>query len=131
VRATAVTANSVALAWDPSTDDIGVVGYTVYSGTTQVATAAATATSATVYGLAPTTAYTFTVTASDAARHTSPPGGPATAATRRGRDPVGRVTPVADDTDVPWGLAFLPDGSALMTERDTHDVVHVTPDGRK
>jgi len=129
VRVTAVTANSVALAWDPSTDDVGVTGYTVLSGTTVVGTA--TGTAATIAGLAPLTAYTFTVTAADAARHTSPPGGPVSATTRRGHDPVGRVTAFGTDTDVPWGLAFLPDGSALMTERDTHDVVRVAPDGTK
>jgi glucose/arabinose dehydrogenase len=129
VRVAAVTANSVSLEWDPSTDDVGVVGYTVFSGTTQVATA--TTDAAVVSGLAPRADYTFTVTAADAARHISQPGGPVTATTTRGRDPVGQVTRIAADTDVPWGLAFLPDGSALMTERDTHDVVHVTATGQK
>jgi glucose/arabinose dehydrogenase len=129
VRVTAVTANSVALAWDASTDDVAVTGYTVLSGTTVVGTA--TAPTATIAGLAPQTAYPFTVTAADAARHTSLPGGPVTATTRRGHDPVGQVTPFGTDTDVPWGLAFLPDGAALMTERDTHDVVRVGPDGTK
>jgi glucose/arabinose dehydrogenase len=129
VRVTAVTANSIALAWDPSSDDVGVTGYTVLSGTTVVGTA--TAPAATIAGLAPRTGYTFTVTAADAAKHTSPPGGPVSATTRRGHDPVGQVTAFGTDTDVPWGLTFLPDGSALMTERDTHDVVRVSPDGTK
>ncbi len=129
VRVTAVTANSIALAWDASTDDVAVVGYTVLSGTTVVATA--TTTTATVAGLAPETPYTFTVVASDAARHVSPPGGPVTATTRSGHDPIGQVSPIAPDTDVPWGLAFLPDGSALLAERDTHDVVRVSPTGQK
>jgi glucose/arabinose dehydrogenase len=129
VHATAVTANSVSLAWDPSTDDVGVAGYTVYSGATQVATAATNA--ATVYGLAPATGYPFTVKASDTAGNASPLSDPVTATTKRGRDPVGQVTTIAADTDVPWGLAFLPDGSALMNERDTHDVVHVTAAGQK
>jgi glucose/arabinose dehydrogenase len=129
VRIAAITANSVSLAWDASTDDVGVTGYTVRAGTTQVATA--TTTSATVAGLAPATAYTFTVTAADAAHNVSPPGGPVTATTKRGRDPVAQVTPLATDTDVPWGLAFLPDGSALMTERDTHNVVRVDTGGQK
>ena len=69
VHLTAVTANSVALAWDPATDNIAVTGYTVRQGTTVVATAATN--SATIYGLAPQTAVAFTVTASDAAGNAS------------------------------------------------------------
>jgi glucose/arabinose dehydrogenase len=129
LRVSAVTANSVALAWDPSTDDVGVVGYTVLSGTTQVASA--TTNAATVYGLAATATYSFTVRALDAAHHASADSAAVTVTTRRGRDAVGEVTPIAADTDVPWGLAFLPDGSALVNERDTHDVVRVTTDGQK
>jgi glucose/arabinose dehydrogenase len=40
---------------------------------------------------------------------------------------VGRT--VASRIPVPWGIAFLPDGSALVAERDSGDVVRVTGDG--
>lgn len=41
-----------------------------------------------------------------------------------------RVVEVAKDFEFPWGLAFLPDGSMLVTERDGH-LRRVGADGRK
>ncbi|GGO93016.1 PQQ-dependent sugar dehydrogenase [Wenjunlia tyrosinilytica] len=44
---------------------------------------------------------------------------------------IGKVSRVTEDLNTPWGLAFLPDGSALAASRDTGKVVRVGPDGRK
>ncbi|MFC5805110.1 glycosyl hydrolase family 8 [Streptomyces formicae] len=69
-RSTAKTSSSVSLAWNAATDNTAVTGYDVYRGST-LATSV-TGTSATVTGLAASTAYSFTVRARDAAGNTSP-----------------------------------------------------------
>ncbi|GJM71113.1 hypothetical protein HMSSN036_33290 [Paenibacillus macerans] len=68
LRVTETAPTSVSLAWDASTDNVGVTGYTVAYGTGSINV---TGTSATITGLSPDTAYTFKVTARDAAGNVS------------------------------------------------------------
>lgn len=90
-RATGTTSSSISLAWNASTDNSGTVkDYRVYEGSSVVATV--TGTTATVSGLAASTAHTYTVTARDAANNESARSASVTATTQAGS---GGGTPVA------------------------------------
>ena len=43
---------------------------------------------------------------------------------------LGQPEDLATDLDVPWGIDFLPDGSALVAQRDSAAVARVAPDGQ-
>jgi Zn-dependent metalloprotease/chitodextrinase len=64
LTASGTTSSSTNLSWTASTDNVAVTGYNVYNGATLVTTVSAT--TYTVTGLSPNTAYTFTVKAKDA-----------------------------------------------------------------
>ncbi|TDB93881.1 chemotaxis protein [Micromonospora fluostatini] len=91
LRATGTTSSSVSLAWNASTDNVGVTGYDVYRGGALAATV--TGTTATVGGLSPSTGYSFSVRARDAAGNTSAQTGALTVTTAPGSGVVG--TPAA------------------------------------
>ncbi|MBO3752041.1 carbohydrate-binding protein [Streptosporangiaceae bacterium NEAU-GS5] len=82
VHVTGTTSASISLAWDASSDNVGVAGYKVYEGTTVVATPSGT--SATISGLAPSSTHTYTVTALDAAPNESGQSAPVTGTTQAG-----------------------------------------------
>ncbi|MFF7965154.1 carbohydrate binding domain-containing protein [Streptomyces sp. NPDC007903] len=69
LTSTGKTSSSVSLKWNAATDNVGVTAYDIYSGSNQVLSVSGT--TATVSGLSPSTAYTFTVKARDAAGNTS------------------------------------------------------------
>ncbi|MBB6093505.1 chitodextrinase [Povalibacter uvarum] len=69
LRTTSTTANQIALAWNAASDNIGVVRYDVYRNSVFLASSTSLSYSAT--GLAPSTTYSFTVRACDAAGNCS------------------------------------------------------------
>ncbi|HSS24421.1 MAG TPA: choice-of-anchor Q domain-containing protein, partial [Mycobacterium sp.] len=77
LTATATSVTHVNLSWSASTDNVGVTGYTVYRNGTKVGTTAGTVLTYSDTGLAPATAYTYTVDAFDAARNQSLQSAPA------------------------------------------------------
>src|SRR5205809_639667 len=79
LTATAVSSSQINLSWTASSDNVGVTGYRVYRGGTQIATRSTT--SFTNTGLSPSTTYTYTVAAYDAAGNLSAQSSSASATT--------------------------------------------------
>ncbi|MDT8912265.1 PQQ-dependent sugar dehydrogenase [Amycolatopsis sp. PS_44_ISF1] len=124
---------TVTLNWTASTDNIGVRAYDVYRDGARVGTVSGTATAppATTFvdsGLTAKASYRYYVVARDAQANRSAPSTTATVTTGAGcGDSVCAVTQIATDTDIPWGLVTLPDGTVLYSRRDAHDIIHLDP----
>ena len=121
---------SVALKWTASTDNIGVTKYEVYRNATLVGTVTGTPPAVTFNdtGLTANTTYQYYVIARDAAGNSSPKSNTISVKTGSGcTNPVCAVTQVATDTDIPWGLVTLSDGSILYNRRDAHDIIRLNP----
>jgi len=76
---TAVSSTQINLSWTASTDNVGVTGYRVYRGGTQITTSATNSYSDT--GLSSSTTYTYIIAAYDAAGNTSNQSSSASATT--------------------------------------------------
>src|SRR2546425_1113195 len=79
LSASAVSSSQMNLSWTASTDNVGVAGYTIYRGGSQIATTSLTSYSDT--GLSPSSTYSYTVVAYDAAGNVSALSVAASAAT--------------------------------------------------
>ena len=88
VHSTAATSTSVSLAWTASTDNVGVTSYDVFRGGSKVGSS--TTATFTDTGLAPSTGYSYTVKANDAAGNASAASAAVTATTLAG---TGDTTP--------------------------------------
>src|SRR5436309_5350288 len=88
LTASAVSSSQINLSWAASSDNVGVSGYRVYRNGTQIATTSAT--SFINQGLSPSTTYSYTVAAFDAAGNLSARSSAASA-----------TTPAAPDTTPP------------------------------
>lgn len=121
------------LSWAASTDNTGVRGYDVYRDGVKIGAITGTATvpPTTTFidtGLAATTRYRFHVVARDGQANVSAPSAAVALTTGEScTDPVCAVTQLATDTDIPWGLATLPDGSIVYSRRDAQDIVRLNP----
>jgi glucose/arabinose dehydrogenase len=134
LHSTAQTASTVTLAWNASTDNaggIGLAGYDVYQNGGKTPVASTDTPGATVGNLAANTSFTFTVRARDLAGNQSAPSKAVTVKTKAGGGGIGEVTTVTTDKDIPWGLAFLPNGDGIYTQRDAQNVIEVSPSGAK
>ncbi len=79
LTATAVSTTQINLSWNASTDNVAVTGYQVFRNGTRVGTPTTTTFSDT--GLSPSTLYSYTVQAVDAAANPSGESAPASATT--------------------------------------------------
>jgi beta-glucosidase len=104
LTAGATTSSTVALAWTASTDDVGVPGYDVYRGSTNVATT--TGTTFTDSGLTPSTAYTYTVRARDGAGNVSAPSAAVSVTTQPDSSSTASACTATWRTDSSWPGGF-------------------------
>src|SRR6185436_10961159 len=94
LSATAVSATRVDLSWTAATDNVGVTGYEIFRGATSIATIGNVTTYSDT-GLQPSSGYTYTVRARDAAGLWSSLSTPASATTPSG-PATATFTPTAD-----------------------------------
>ncbi len=97
--ASATASNEVTVSWTASTDDRGVTGYLVYRNSTLVGLVSGAVTSFVDRTTAPSTAYSYTVAAIDAAANASAQSGAANVTTPSG-SPGTDTTPPSTPTDL-------------------------------
>jgi chitodextrinase len=144
LQASEVTPQSVTLAWQASTDNVGVTGYQVFQDGVMVATVASSPWQVT--GLQEQSTYIFTVSAVDAAGNMSSPSAPLPVATPAIPDTTPPSTPsnltsadlTATSVTLRWGAAtdnvgvtgyrvYVNDTSHLSTSTTQQALAGLTP----
>ncbi len=105
LTAVAASSSQINLFWSASTDNVGVTGYRVFRAGTLLATLGAVTTYQNT-GLTPSTSYSYTVQAVDAAGNVSAQSAPASATTKAALDTVA--------PSVPGGLAAVAASSSQI-----------------
>ena len=117
---------AVTLVWSASTDDVAVTAYDIYRNDVKVG--ATPSLNFTDSGLTANTAYRYAVAARDAQGNASARSVSASVITGNScGGVVCSTTEVSGDTDVPWGLAALPDGSVIYSRRNAQDIIRLDP----
>jgi hypothetical protein len=134
---TKVTAYEVGLTWDPSSDDVGVVGYTVYrsddGGVTFNAIGTTSSTSYLDQKVSASTAYSYTVDAFDAAGHHSNQSSPVTVNTpQASAAPIQHVVIIDEENhtfnDV-LGAFCVEQAAGQITRADVNNTCNGTTQG--
>ena len=114
------------LSWAAATDNVGVTAYDIYRNDVKVGSTAALTYNDT--GLAANTTYRYAVAARDAQSNVSAKSVSMSLTTGSAcNNAVCSTSEVATDSDIPWGLAALPDGTVLYNRRDSFNIVRLNP----
>jgi glucose/arabinose dehydrogenase len=121
-----IAGTTATLNWTASTDNVAVLAYDIYRNNVQVGTSGTPG--FTDAGLAANTTYQYTVAARDAQGNVSArAAGLSLTSGNACGDVICAANVVADDTDIPWGLVALPDGSVLYSRRDAQNIIALNP----
>jgi glucose/arabinose dehydrogenase len=132
LRGTA-SGTSVSLQWNASSDNRQVMVYEIYrdgslAGTVTGIVGTPPGTSFNDAGREPNTDYDYFVLAKDQQNNASPHSNTITVHTGSGcTSTVCAANQVTTDTDIPWGIVTLPDGSILFARRDAHNIMRLVP----
>lgn len=121
LRTSSVSATEIDLAWPAASDDVGVSGYDLTENGTPLASVPGNAGSYQVTELTPATAYTFTVTARDAAGHAvalSPLSATTTSGTATGQARLTATAAADGSVALSWDAA--PGASSYTVLRQGH-----------